>query len=111
MNEDQLLNELETRFGVIPEDSILDKEELRFLDDRNKFEDIYSWSFDTFVKHYQLIKAHALEAKLLDKLSWMIRNLYGTDELNQLKETDFFKRFGETKIIEEAILEVEQRGK
>lgn len=70
----------------------------------NKIENIYSWSFEAFVKHYQLIRNNGLEEKLLDDLAWKIENLLENYEIVGLKNSEFYKQFGDHTIIEDALM-------
>ena len=111
MNEDQLLKELKRRFGAILESRELEEEELSFLKSRDEAEIVFGWDFDAFVKHYQLIKEYALEEKLLELLAIRIEGFMDPFDIEQLKKTEFFRQFGEEKIIRMAISESNRRNK
>lgn len=110
MNEEIIFKELEKRFGAIPEEEQIGQEDLDYLNKRAEIEEAYSWHFDAFVEHFQLIKQYALDEKILEVLAWKIQNHLKDHEIVELKKSAFFKRFGTHKIIEEAFLEAELNG-
>ena len=103
MNTKKLLKELENRFGA--EQITADKVQLRFLEERDLLFNECCWDFDAFVEHYQLIKRYGLEDKLMEVLAWRILNLLDGSEINELKESEFYKLYGEQKLIKSAFLE------
>lgn len=107
MDKTELIEELKQRLGAIPEEEFPSKEDLAVLEERAKVEEAYSYSFSAFVEYFQLIKCYALDEKLLEKLAWKIEDLMEPDDISSLKNTAFFKEFGEHRIIREAIIEHE----
>lgn len=106
-HDSEIIEELKQRFGAIPENEILDEEEERFLQERAKVEELYSWDFEAFVQHFQLIKGYGLEEKLLETLEWKIQHFLEPSELKELRQTEFYRLFGEHKIIKDAFLQRE----
>ena len=106
MNEKNIFKELEKRFGATPETQTIDQEDLDYLRKRDEIEGAYTWRFDAFVEHFQLIKDYGLEEKLLNDLAWRIKHHLENHEIDELKKSEFYKRFGTHKIIEDAINEV-----
>lgn len=103
MNTKKLLKELENRFGA--EQITADKVQLRFLEERDLLFNECCWDFDAFVEHYQLIKRYGLEEKCLESLAWKIEVHLNRSDIDELKSSDFFSRFGKHKHIEFALLE------
>ncbi len=110
MNKNILVKNLKKRFGAVEEDLTYHKEDINYLDERNEIENIYSWSFEAFVKHYQLIREYALDEKLLEILGWRILHHLSTEELIKLKSSEFLKRYGNNRIIKNALMEAEIKG-
>jgi len=105
MNSD-VIEQLKQRFGATIEEERIDQEDLDYLRKRDEIEDVYSWHFNAFVKHYQLIKDYGLKEKLLNDLAWRIKHHLENHEIDELKKSEFYKQFGTHKIIEDAINEV-----
>ncbi|MBD3617460.1 MAG: hypothetical protein HUJ22_12900 [Gracilimonas sp.] len=106
-NESELIEELKQRFGVEFEYHAPSKEEEQFLEERQEVYELYCWNFDAFVQHYQLIKKFGLEEKGLSDLAWKIVQLLEPPEIDGLKKTEFYNRFGEHRIIQNALIERE----
>lgn len=104
MNEKIIFKELEKRFGAIPEEEQIEEEDLDYLNKRDEIEEAYSWYFNAFVEHFQLIKDYGLIEKLLEDLAWKIQNHLEKHEIAELKKSVFYKRFGTHIIIEDAFL-------
>ena len=107
MKEKEVIEDIKNRFGAELESTVLDEEEERFLQRRQEVEELYAWYFEAFVQHYQLIKEYGLEEKLLTNLAWKIRHLLSSEEIRELKYSNFHRNFGEYEIIKEAL---EERG-
>lgn len=103
-HESGLIDEIKQRFGAEIEYSQPNKEEEKFLEEREKVYVQYCWDFDAFVEHYQLIKVYGLEEKGLSDLAWKIEKLLESQEIENLKETEFYSQFGDHKIIKFAFL-------
>ena len=57
-------------------------------------------NFTVFVNHYQLIKEYTFEEKLFELIALRIVGFMDRDEIEELKKTEFFRRFGDHEIIE-----------
>lgn len=103
MSEKEIINLLKNRFGAEREEPFLTDDEKRYLDERDKIEEIFSWEFDEFFKHYQLIKQYGLVEKLLEILALRIDRFMNRDDIERVKKTEFYQRFGDHSIIKRAI--------
>ena len=98
------IEELKERFGAELAENYPDEEQLRFLDKRAELEQLCCWDFNAFVKHYQLIEKYALEEKLLESLAIRIERFMDLTEIEELKETEFFRKFGNHRTISGVII-------
>ena len=103
-HESELIEEIKKLFGAIPENEVMDEVEKKFLQERAKVEELYSWDFDAFVKYFQLIEKYGLEEKILQQLAWKIEHFMSKNEVWLLKGSKFYEVFGGHRLIENAIL-------
>ena len=103
-HESELIDELKKLFGALPENEVMDEEEERFLRERAKVEELYSWDFSAFVQYFQLIKEYGLEEKILKQLAWKIEYFMSRNEVRLLKGSKFYEVFGGHRLIENAII-------
>ena len=73
MNTSEFIAELKDQFGAEPETYHPHEEELRFLDERNRLEETFMWSFKAYLENYGVIKSYGLEDKLMNMLEIKIR--------------------------------------
>lgn len=103
-HESELIDELKKLFGALPENEVMDEEEKKFLQERAKVEELYSWDFDAFVKYFQIIEKYGPEEKILQQLAWKIEHILEQGEINVLKTTKFYENFGDKQQIRNALL-------
>ena len=93
-SEIQIIEDLKTLFGAEPETYHPDKEELRFIEERDKLEEEIQWSFEKYVESYELIKAYGLELKLINRLEWFIV-FYLKYRKEEFLRSEFYREFND----------------
>lgn len=108
MNRSEFIAELKDKFGAVPETYHPHKEELQFLDERDRLEEQVYGDLEAYVEKYELLKAYGLEEKLIKQLEWFIL-FYLENKNEEFLQSSFYRRFKDHEVVKKAEMEYERR--
>ena len=81
-----------------------DRDDLQFIDERNRLEEETAWRTDMYAENYQQLKIYGLEDKLMRELDHTIR-YWLKNRTKEFFKSEFYRQFRDHEVVAKEVQE------
>ena len=103
-DEADFIESIKDQFGAESETYEPDRDELQFIDERNRLEEETAWRIDMYAENYEQLKIYGLEDKLMRELDHTIR-YWLENRTKEFFKSEFYRQFKTHEVVAKEVQE------